>query len=317
VDGVDLGHTGLGPFASASIRSGHSLAAADGAQDVAVVDSGYAKAKKLAVGSVINIGGRRFKIIGIAVQPQGAGAADVYIPLTRAQALARFQGAKNLDGKVNAIYVTAASAAAIPAVQKQIAALLPHATVTSSASLASAVSGSLASAANLAEDLGRWLAIAALIAAFALASLLTMAAVARRVREFGTLKALGWRSKRIVAQLMAESVVVGLIGAIAGVILGFGGATLVHALAPRLSATIAQNPGSAPPQDVRIGGGGIQRQIAPGALHTVPVHLTAPVTMTAIVLGVVLAIAGGLIAGSLGGWRAARMRPAEALSRVG
>ena len=46
------------------------------------------------------------------------------------------------------------------------------------------------------------------------------------------------------------------------------------------------------------------------------VHLTAPVTITAIVLAVALAIAGALIAGSFGGWRAARLRPAEALGRV-
>ena len=35
-----------------------------------------------------------------------------------------------------------------------------------------------------------------------------------------------------------------------------------------------------------------------------------------IVLAVVLAIAGGLIAGMFGGWRAARLRPAAALSKV-
>jgi hypothetical protein len=35
-----------------------------------------------------------------------------------------------------------------------------------------------------------------------------------------------------------------------------------------------------------------------------------------VALAVVLAIAGGLIAGSLGGWRAVRLRPAAALARV-
>ena len=49
--------------------------------------------------------------------------------------------------------------------------------------------------------------------------------------------------------------------------------------------------------------------------HTVSVTLTAPVT-TVILLAVALAAAGSLIAGSLGGWRAARLRPAAALARV-
>jgi ABC-type antimicrobial peptide transport system permease subunit len=46
------------------------------------------------------------------------------------------------------------------------------------------------------------------------------------------------------------------------------------------------------------------------------VHLAAPVTLGVIALAVVLAIAGGLVAGSFGGWRAARLRPAQALARL-
>jgi ABC-type antimicrobial peptide transport system permease subunit len=48
----------------------------------------------------------------------------------------------------------------------------------------------------------------------------------------------------------------------------------------------------------------------------VSVHLTAPVTIGVILVAVLLAVAGGLIAGSFGGWRAARLRPAAALARV-
>src|SRR5205085_12535004 len=100
----------------------------------------------------------------------------------------------------------------IPAVQHEITGLLPSATVTSSSDLASEVTGSAASAARLAGALGRWLAVLELIAAFAVASLLTMAAVTRRVPEFGTLKALGWRSGRIVSQVLGESVGTGILG---------------------------------------------------------------------------------------------------------
>ena len=74
-----------------------------------------------------------------------------------------------------------------------------------------------------------------LITAFGLASLLTMTAVARRVREFGTLKALGWLSRRIVGQVMGESIVIGYGRArLAGVGLGYGGAALIDKLAPKL-----------------------------------------------------------------------------------
>jgi ABC-type antimicrobial peptide transport system permease subunit len=189
------------------------------------------------------------------------------------------------------------------------------------------VTGSLASTSSLANNLGKWLAIVVLIAAFLVASLLTMAAVSRRVREFGTLKALGWRSRRIILQVMGESVAIGIIGGVIGVALGFGGAELVDKFAKPLKATVGSTTGSATPGGARqfgagggtggggTGGGGFRRAAADTG-HTVAVHLTAPVTIGVIVLAVVLAIAGGVIAGSFGGWRAARLRPAAALSKV-
>src|SRR5215470_16531080 len=283
LDGVDLSHLGLGPIASATVTSGRALTAADANSNVALIDSGYAAANRLAVGSTITIAGTDFVVAGIVRQPQGGGAADVYIPLERAQALAQqqYKGSTTFAGKVNTIYVAVANAADIPAVRARISQLLPAATVTSSDSLASAVSGSLASAARLANDLGRWLSIAVLAAAFGISGLLTMGAVSRRVRELGTLKALGWSGGRIVAQIMGESLVVGVLGAALGVALGYGGAGLVTAVAPTLSATVASNPGSAPAQYVTLNGSGTHHGVLPGAIHTVDVHLVAGVTATA------------------------------------
>jgi ABC-type lipoprotein release transport system permease subunit len=244
----------------------------------------------------------------------------VFIPLARAQKLA------SMTGKVNTVYVSANSASNISAVAQEISGMLPKATVTTSASLANEVTGSLASAASLANNLGKWLAIAVLVAAFLLASLLTMAAVTRRVREFGTLKALGWKSRRIVGQVMGESIAIGVVGGVVGVALGFAGATLVHKLAKPLTASVGSTTGTATPGGAQtVGGGrfpgggggpGGFGRAASDAAHAVTVHLTAPVTISAVILAVVLAIAGGLIAGTFGGWRAARLRPAAALSRV-
>ena len=328
VSGVDLSQGELGPLSSGKVTAGRTFTAADATSNVAVVDSDYAKQAKLKVGSSITIAKKSFKVIGVVSVPAGASAADTYIPLARAQALA---GLKN---KVNTVYVAASSASDITAVSQEISGLMPKATVTNSSDLASEVTGSLSSASSLANNLGRWLSIAVLAAAFLLASLLTMAAVARRVREFGTLKALGWRSRRVVSQVMGESLVIGLAGGIAGVALGFLGATLVTRLSSPLSASIGPTTGSATPGGARTfgggggggfgggfgsGGGGFGggfRRAAADASHTVPVHLTAQVTLDVIVLAVVLAMAGGLIAGTFGGWRAARLRPADALARV-
>ena len=317
VDGLDLAHLGLGPFASASVSAGRPFHGSDAKANVAVIDSGYATANKLTVGSTVTIAHIAFKIVGIVDQPQGAGAANVYIPLGRAQALAGTPEIPSSVGKVDTIYVVATSGAAVSTVQQEIAKLLPGATVTTASSLASDVTGSLASASSLISDLGRWLSAAVLIAAFVVASLLSATAVTRRVREIGTLKAFGWRPRRIVAQIMGESAVIGIVGAALGIAIGFAGAALVEALAPGLAATVSSNPGSAPPENVSFGGsGGPHYSIAQGSQHTVPVHLSAPVSLKTIGLAVLLAMLGAIIAGSFGAWRAARLRPARAMANV-
>jgi ABC-type antimicrobial peptide transport system permease subunit len=312
VTGVDLANGSLGPLSSGTITSGHNFSSADSTANVAVVDASYAKAENLKTGSTFKVAGTKFTVIGIVSVAQGSASVDVYIPLARAQALA------SMKSKVNTVYVSAASAADIGAVSSEISTALPKATVTTSGDLASEVTGSLSSASSLANNLGKWLAVAVLAAAFGLASLLTVSAVSRRVREFGTLKALGWRNRRILSQIMGEALAIGLIGGAAGVALGFGGAALVQALAPPLTATTAS---SAPAGPGGTGGGGPGAgggfaRAAQSTAHTVSVHLTAPVTLSAVALAVVLALAGGLIAGSFGGWRAVRLRPAAALARV-
>ncbi|MGO8961405.1 MAG: ABC transporter permease [Streptosporangiaceae bacterium] len=321
----------LGPLGSAKLTAGRTLAASDANANVALLSSDYAQSlstssDKVTVGSAVTIAKTSFKVVGIVSQPAGGSAPDIYIPLARAQALGTSAG-QSLKGEVNTIYVQTTSASDVTSVSKAISARLPGATVTNQSNLANQLTGSVSSAASLANNLGKWLAIAVLAAAFLLASLLTMAAVSRRVREFGTLKALGWSSRRVVRQVMGEALAIGIVGGIIGVGLGFLGSALVGEFAGSLTASVGPSTGSATPGGARTfggPGGGFPGGGAPGgagrflrdAAQTVDVHLSAPVTAGAIVAAVLLAIAGGLIAGGFGGWRAARLRPAAALARV-
>ena len=338
VNGVDIANGELGPLSTGKVSSGRTFTTADNAADVALVDSGYATQNKLKVGSTIAVGNSKnaatnFKVVGIVSEPAGDNPADVYIPLGVAQSLA------NLKNDVNTIYVTASNSGDISSVASSISKAVPGSTVTDQNTLASEVTGSISSAASLANNLGKWLAIAVLIAAFFLASLLTMAAVTRRIREFGTLKALGWKSRRIVFQVMGEAVAIGIVGGVIGVGLGFAGAALVSKFSSPLTASLASNTtGSATPGGARQfggggfggGGGGFPTSGTSGGNNpfrgafsnaartagTVTEHLHAPVAIGVIVVAVGLAILGGLIAGAFGGWRAARLRPADALSKV-
>ncbi|MEU3463706.1 ABC transporter permease [Streptomyces sp. NPDC006733] len=305
VYGVDVSKPELGPLTSSKITSGTSFTSAQSDTAVAVLDSSYAKENKLAVGGTLTIKAVKYKVIGIATADSGDSAANVYIPLTQAQTLA---GAKD---KVTTVYVKATDSQQIDGVKSAIQKNVPGTTVTTSADLASTVSGSLSTASDLATNLGKWLSIAVLIAAFLVAGLLTSSAVSRRVREFGTLKALGWKSRRVTGQVMGEALVNGLIGGALGIALGLGGAYLITAISPTLTASVASSSGG--------GGGGGGFGGGPGrqaATKALDIALTAPVSLGTIALSVGLAVAGGLIAGTFGGWRASRLRPADALRRV-
>ncbi|MCY0925950.1 FtsX-like permease family protein [Streptomyces sp. H27-H1] len=308
VYGADVTRTGLGPLTTSEITSGRTFAAGESDAAVAVLDSAYATKNKLAVDSEVTVKGAKFKVIGIATVDSGDAAANVYVPLKQAQTLAE------TPGKITTVYVQAKDSQAIGSVKEAIQKNVPDTTVTTSADLADTVSGSLSTAASLASTVGTWLSYAVLLAAFLVAGLLTSSAVSRRVREFGTLKALGWKSGRVTGQVAGEALVNGLIGGALGIGLGLGAAYAITAISPNLTAQLAGGAGRT--QGPGGGGGGMMRSARQPAGKALDIALTAPVSLATIALAVALAVAGGLIAGGFGGWRASRLRPADALRRV-
>lgn len=315
VYGTDVAHQGLGPLTSSKITSGRTFAAGETSAAVAVVDSAYAKEKKLKVGGTLTVSGSKLTIVGIATADSGDAAADVYLPLARAQTLA------DANGKITTVYVKATDSQRIAGVKDTIQKNISGTTVTTSADLAQTVSGSLSTASDLAAGVGKWLSIVVLVAAFLVAGLLTSSAVSRRVREFGTLKALGWKSRRVTGQVAGEALVNGLIGGALGIGIGLAGAWAITAFSPTLTAQLGAGGGGGAGAGgggrMLVGGpGGPGGPMSDGASRALDIALTAPVSLTTIGLAVALAVAGGLIAGGFGGWRASRLRPADALRRV-
>ncbi|MGV9554228.1 ABC transporter permease [Streptomyces sp. NPDC003522] len=307
VYGTDVTRPALGPLTSSKITSGRTFKTTETNAKVAVVDSAYAKEKKLKAGSTLTVKSVKFSVIGIATADSGDSAANVYIPLTQAQTIS------DSKDKVTTIYVQATDSQKIDSVKSAIRKNVPGTTVTTSADLADTVSGSLSTASSLATSVGTWLSVAVLVAAFLVAGLLTSSAVSRRVREFGTLKALGWKSGRVTRQVVGEAMVNGLLGGVLGIALGLAGAYAVTAVSPTLQA---ETGGSAAGGQGGPGGGGFGGPGRQAAARTLDVALTAPVSVTTVAVAVGLAVAGGLIAGAFGGWRASRLRPADALRRV-
>ncbi|MEU0949746.1 ABC transporter permease [Streptomyces canus] len=305
VAGVDVTDQTLGPLAGSKISTGRTFTAAQTNAKVAVVSTSYAKENSLKVGKTLTISGTKYTVIGIATPDSSESTTDVYLPLKQAQTLA---DAKN---QVTTIYVKATDSQQIDSVKAAIQKNISGTTVTTSADLAETVSGSLSTASDLAAGVGKWLSVAVLVAAFLVAALLTSSAVSRRVREFGTLKALGWPSRRVTRQVVGESIVNGLLGGALGIGLGLAAAYTVTAISPKLTAQLGSTGGGG--MGGGPGGNGPGQQ---SAQNTMEIALSAPVSMTTIALAVGLAVTGGLIAGAMGGWRASRMRPADALRSV-
>ncbi|KQR26299.1 ABC transporter permease [Microbacterium sp. Leaf151] len=300
----------VGPLSAVTVSDGRALAASDAGTDVAVIDATYAASAGLAVGGTVDVAGRTMQIVGIVASASADAdtAANVYLPLDVAQTLA------GVGDVVSTVYVQASSADAIDAVQSEITAALPDATVSSQSELASTVSGSLSSASSMISNLGTWLSVVVLLVALALAVLFTMSGVARRTREFGTLKAIGWSNGRIVRQVAGESLVQGLLGGVAGLILGLGGILLVNVVSPTISVSgQATGPGQGGGEGFGPGGPGGFGQAAAQATDIV---LNAPVTPVVVLAAVGIAVLGGVLAGAFGGWRAARLSPAAALRSV-
>ena len=244
-----------------------------------------------------------FTVVGIAKTPLGGQSSDVYVKLAQLQALS---GRK---GRVNTVYVRAESADDVDAVASAIETSLDGASVTTASDLAGRVSGTLVDARNLAGSLGKALGIVGLLSAFLIASLLTLSSVTKRVRELGTLKALGWSQRLVVRQVTGESLVQGLLGGAVGVVVGVVGALAISAFGPTLQATV----GAAAEQGPRFFGPFGQGAVQPSATE---VALDAPVSITMVLWAVGLALLGGLVAGLVGSLRASRLRPADALRHI-
>ena len=141
------------------------------------------------------------------------------------------------------------------------------------------------------------------------------ASVAKRVREIGTLKALGWSRFAVVRQISAETLVQGLLGGLIGAAAGIAASQAINATGWSLKASVASAAASGP---VTSGpaGFGLGRVGGQPATASELVHITTAVSGQTLLLAVALALLGGLAAGMVGGLRAARLRPGVALRTI-
>ncbi len=301
IAGVDLTTPDIGVVTSGLVSSGRFIkASSGGGSHEALLSAAYASRQNLKVGSTLDLNGTVFTVVGLVRPPLGGQTADVYVGLAQLQVLS------SQKGTVNVLLVRADDGSSVAEVQKQIETLYPRAQVASAQQVADSISGSLVDAASLSKRLGTALAVLAAIAAFLLAVLLTLASVGKRVRELGTLKALGWTQWLVVRQVMGESLAQGVLGGLVGVVLGIAATLAIGAFGPTLTASSSTGGG-----DGFFGLGQVTARTVSDQ-----VALSAPLATGVLLLGFLLAVLGGLMAGTAGAYRASRLRPADALRQV-
>ena len=269
-----------------------------------LVSSAYANTKGIKVGQTWTIDKVGYDVVGLVNPTLTGDTSDIYFDL------ATLQSSSSQPGRINEVLVKVNSSTDVNAVAAAIKKKLPGATVLTSKELAGQVNGSLSDAKKLAGNLGLALGIIILIAALLIAALLTLSNVAKRVREIGTLRAMGWSRGRAVRQILAEMLGIGILGAVIGVGIGLGVCALVDALGPTLTYSVS--------------GAAVGASSASALVHSTAVavvtkttKLHTSISALTVLAAVVLAVLGALVAGLAGALRAARLSPTTALRDLG
>ena len=302
VAGVNPKDTSTGLITKAQLVSGKWFGSSPA--DEILVNTAYANANTIKVGQQITIDKTTFTVAGLVNPTLTGDTSDIYFDISTLQSLG------SNSGRVNEVLVKVSKSSDVSAVAAAIHKELPGAQVLTSKSLANQVTGSLSDAHTLATHLGGALAVIVLLAAFLIAALLTLSSVAKRVREIGTLRAIGWSRGRVIRQIVGETLGIGVLGAALGIALGVGICAAIGALGPQLTSTSS---GAA------VGAstvGSLFHQATTAASST-KIKLSAPIGLGTVLLGLVAALVGGLVAGIAGGWRASRLSPATALRDLG
>ncbi len=305
VAGVDPSNPNSGLITTAQLTKGTWFTGSP-ANEI-LVSSAYANTNSIKVGQTWTINKVGYKVVGLVNPTLTGDTSDIYFDL------ATLQGSSSQPNRINEVLVKVKSSKDVDAVAAAMRKKLPGATVLTSKNLASQVNGSLLNAKKLANDLGVALGIIILLATLLIAALLTLSSVAKRVREIGTLRAIGWSRGRAVGQILAEMFGIGVLGAAIGVGVGLGVCALINAVGPKLSYTVAGATVGASSDSGLL----LHATTTAAAVMTRTLRLHTSISGLTVIAAVVIAIVGALVAGLAGAWRAARLSPTEAQRDIG
>ena len=230
--GAALTAIGEVDYENAKIVAGRTLAAGDANARVAVVGRLYAK-QRLGInqpsdlpagGGQFLISGKPFQVVGIYTTANDFGDNHVFIPINA------FRETFHPGTKLSKIFVTVDSVANVEQVVKELKAI-PEAdvvTIPDSVSTVRTTLGSLSVASAYAAVM--LFAIGAVLVVFVM-----ILSTRERIREIGTLKAIGASNREVVVQFLAEAVAISGIAGLGAMLIA---APLAHFLSQALGLPV-------------------------------------------------------------------------------
>ena len=180
------------------------------------------------VGDTINLFGTDFKITGIYETGNFLQDAGAFMSLTTLQNLT------GNDQKVSNIVIKVNENANVTQVGQSIENNYNDLTATTAADQANRINEGLGTI-NTASTAISLLAI--IIGGVGVINTMVMS-VFERTREIGVLKAVGWRNRRILGMILGESIVLTLVAAVVGIIMGIIGVEVLLNVIPSSGAVI-------------------------------------------------------------------------------
>ena len=231
-----------------------------------IVGKQVAESMGLEVGETFRVLDSSFRIVGIYETGGGFEDSGAVITLRDAQRLA------GRPHQVSMYDIKVRDPDRVGEVRDQLAASFPEVDV----SLSSEFAESIPDMERMGAMVGQLAFMAMLLGALTMLNTMLMS-VLERTQEIGVLRALGWRRRQVMGMIVKESLVLGLVGGLVGLLLGMG-----------FVALLGQIP------------------VLGGMLE--PYYGT-----DLIVQALIIALLAGTIGGLYPAWRATRMRPVEAL----
>ena len=228
-----------------------------------------AEAMKLNVGDTLRMTGGNFQVVGIYSSGSGFEDAAAILPLAEAQRLLLKQR------QVGAIQMQLDDVRQIDQVRARLERLYPRLTISRSSQTADQQEMVV-----YIQGFAVGIALLAIVIGGVGMTNTVMMSTFERTREIGTLRALGWRRRRVLLMILGESAALGVVGGLSGCAIG---AAIIGALGQ--SSTIG--------------------------------FLQGTITLPLLAQGLIAALLLGAVGGLYPAWRASQLLPVEALRYQG